>query len=160
MNLFITIVLLSCVIVLGDWRNWKSYHPTMLYIALCNLTYNFITGSKKLWVFVSPFLGHNVTDALYIFVVTPAIAFLFLSKYPPRHRLVYILGFAIAFSLIEWIQHEAGFITYQHGWSFGWSVQFYLVMFPMLRLHHRLPVVAYVLSVGITYFYMKVFGFA
>jgi hypothetical protein len=50
-----------------------------------------------------------------------------------------------------------GEIIHSNGWSLGWSFLFDFIMFPMLRLHHKYPLIAYILSVPIAIFFIFLF---
>jgi hypothetical protein len=145
----------------GDREKWRAYLPTMLYIALANLTYSYLTGERRLWEFQNhlPLHDRKIVDLLYFFIIDPSIAFVFLSKCPDRPRsLLWVLPlWALGFTLVEYILFLLHGITYHRGWSIWWSMFFYAVMFPMLLLHDRKPLLAYVLSVAATAFYMTMF---
>jgi ABC-type multidrug transport system permease subunit len=145
----------------GDLGKWRSYLPTLLYIAAANLTYSYLTGDRRLWQFENhlPIHDRKIIDLLYFFIIDPAIAFVFLSKRPDKPRsLLWVLPlWTIGFTILEYIVYLLRGITYHNGWTLGWSLLFYAIMFPMLMLHDRKPLLAYVLSVAMTAFYMKVF---
>lgn len=160
------IVIAICLLLLawrwGDWREWRKYHATLLYIALMNFTYYFYTNHTELWEFHSSF-GHTVNETIYNFIINPLMVFLFLSTYPTRSKCrqsMQIIGFVFAFSLLELMQYKLlGSISYQGGWNYWWSVLLYVVLFPTLRLHYIHPLWAYVLSIGWIVGFLKVFGF-
>ena len=53
--------------------------PTMMYFALGNLLYNFLTASYFLWRLDADFFSnHTLTEMLYTFIVFPGTALLYL----------------------------------------------------------------------------------
>jgi len=138
----------------GDWRNWRRYHATMLYIALGNAMYNFICAGHLLWeLYPDMAPDHLGTELVYTLVTFPGCALLFLSRYPDqagaRRRIIHILMWIVIFGGVELIYSLTDRIRYAHGWNLAWSLLFDCVMFPMLLLHHRRPLAAYLLSVQI-----------
>ncbi|GAA4706944.1 CBO0543 family protein [Brevibacillus fulvus] len=134
----------------GDWRNWARYHPTMLYYAAGNLLYQYLTANHYLWrLLPDRFLNHTLTELLYTFLIFPGTALLFLGNFPAsrggkwRHYVRWYLLYVGMESVFVLTHH----IDYQYGWNLLWSALFDLIMFPMLHLHHKRPLVAYGLSV-------------
>jgi hypothetical protein len=58
---------------------------------------------------------------------------------------------------IEFIMTLTGHIEYNYGWGLAWSVGFNCLMFPMLRLYYKKPLIAYLLSVPIGIFFLWYF---
>jgi hypothetical protein len=148
-------ILISLLTVYAVWRkvvwmNWKDYHTTMLYIYVGNLLYQFFTVNHYLWR-INPdyFTNYVYTEMLYTFVIFPGTVLLFLASYPRKLHLkaLHYLKWIAIYVGIEWIIGvEMGYISYQYGWNLAWSAIFDCTMFPMLRLHHKSPIMAYVLS--------------
>lgn len=134
----------------GDWRDWRKYHPTMLYFALGNLLYNFLTANHFLWRLDADFLSnHTLTEMLYTFCVFPITALIFLTHYPTtdaKAKLIHYLRWIFLYVGMEYIFWMFGRIQYQYGWNLMWSAIFDITMFPMLRLHSRKPMLAYAIS--------------
>jgi hypothetical protein len=144
----------------GDWRNWQQYHSTMLYIAVSNLMYNFLCANYFLWRLSSELISnHTLTEVLYTLIVFPGTALLFLSNYPDtlNKKLVYYLkwiGIYIGFEAVYVVFKK---IEYQYDWNIFWSFVFLIVMFPMLRLHYKRPLLTYVVSLPVAIFLLWVF---
>jgi hypothetical protein len=135
----------------GDWRNWMTYHSTMLYVVACDLLYLFLTANHYLWRYIPDgFLpSYSVTEMLHAFITLPATTLIFLSKFPAKtFRIImhFLLWMAI-FVVFEIVLFWANRFEYQFGWGIIWSIAFDLVMFPMILLHHKKPLLAYGLSV-------------
>ncbi|MCP8967344.1 CBO0543 family protein [Ectobacillus ponti] len=155
MHLLLGIITIIYVWIRKDYVRWRQFLPTMQYIAIGNLTYNFLCTRYLLWQLRPDFLtNHSTTELIYTFITFPGTALMFLVRYPfqgsLRRRGLYI-GFWIAvYAVIELILVMRGNIIYSYGWNLGWSVAFDAVMFMMLALHHKRPLLAYVLSIPIT----------
>lgn len=136
----------------GDLKHWRQYHPTMLFITAGGLLYEYLTKDYILWVFHPDFLyNQELTVIVYAVVTMPLSIFLFLSHYPQslRRQIIYIAQWVIIYVFAELVLLYFGRISYQHGWSLFHSVLFDMMMFPMLRLHHTKPLLAYSISVVI-----------
>ncbi|MCA1029814.1 hypothetical protein LCL95_02055 [Bacillus timonensis] len=162
LHVFISVIVILSVILRGDWREWKTYHTTMMYFALGNLTYNFLCASYFLWRFNPDFLSnHTLTEMLYTFIVFPATALMFLSHYPEgkgvKKILLHYVTWITIYVSVEYIYTLTDSILYKYGWGLAWSAAFDVLMFPMLRLFHKRPVVAYILSVPIAIFWIWLF---
>jgi len=115
-----------------------------------------------LWSFVPdiPMLRLSC-ELVYSLLVFPLSVLMFLNNYPENggrskellHYLRWIGYFAGTELLFAWMNR----IEYGNGWSWYCSVLFDTMMFPMLRLHSRRPVVAYVCSVFIVIGLLLVF---
>jgi len=148
-------------LIWGDRKNWREYYPTMLYIAVGNLLYNYLTNNYRLWVTNPDFtwMNHIRIEILYSLLLLPANAFLFLSKYPTKRtaKIVYYSIWIGIYVAVEWFYYRTGRIEYHNGWNMWWSVVFNLVMFPMLRLHHLKPMLALGISLVISLIYIYLF---
>jgi len=163
MHLILALVSIFAVWLKGDYRDWKFFYPTMQYIAIGNLTYNFLCASHWLWQ-LSPditWLNHSLLEMAYTFITFPLTALMFLSHYPEgqgkwrifRHYLIWIalyVGIEI-FLLIR------GNIIYKYGWGLWWSALFDCIMFPFLRLHHKKPLLTLIISVPMVIFWVWYF---
>jgi uncharacterized Tic20 family protein len=165
MHLVITLFTFFSVWCWADWKNWRKYHPTMLYIVGTGLLYEYLTKDHPLWIFHPDFLfNHEITVIIYTIITMPLSILLFLSRYPTTTKLLqlkYILTWVAIYTFFELVLHISGRISYENGWTYWYSVMFDLMMFPMLRLHHVKPLRAYALSLLIIivlmwYFKLKI----
>ncbi|KAA0549836.1 hypothetical protein FZW96_00335 [Bacillus sp. BGMRC 2118] len=163
MHIFLALLSLLAVWWRGDYRKWRTYYPTLQYIAIGNLTYNFLCASHWLWQ-LSPditWFNHSLLEMSYTFITFPLTALMFLSRYPKgqgfmrilRHYIFWILLYV----LIEYILMIRGGILYKYGWNLGWSALFDCIMFPFLYLHHKKPLLTLLLSVPMTIFWVWFF---
>ncbi|WP_127586423.1 CBO0543 family protein [Paenibacillus koleovorans] len=160
MHLTLALFTILCVWQTGAWRDWRKYHHTMMYFALGNLTYNFLTANYFLWKMIPDVLpNHSLTEMVYTFVVFPASALMFLYRYPAdsKQKLWHYVKWIGIYIVAEWFFTTNGRMSYQHGWSLMWSALFDVTMFPMLRLQYKRPLVAYIFSVAMCVFWLWLF---
>ncbi|HZG57490.1 CBO0543 family protein [Paenibacillus sp.] len=136
----------------ADLSRWRRYHASMLYFSVCNLLYLYLCQDYPLWSLIEDgsVPHHAWTAALYNFFIYPSCVLLFLSRAPRRRTAalwLHVGKWVALFALIEALYLELGLMIHDHGWSLGWSVLFDCIMFPMLLLHQRRPLLAYPLSV-------------
>lgn len=135
----------------ADFKNWKHYHTTMLYMSVSGLIYSLLANDQSFYLWRYPttdVLSAELTDFIYCVLMYPLIVLLFLSRFPestPR-QFLRMLKFVVIFDVLEFIGLEFGAINHDHGWDMAWSTWFNAVTFCMLRIHHEAPLVAYILS--------------
>ncbi|UJF34877.1 CBO0543 family protein [Paenibacillus hexagrammi] len=141
----------------SNWRRWRQYHSTLLFMPLANLVYSLLVNDPDfyLWKYTySPFLSPELASFFYSVLVFPATVLLFLSNYPAhagvKDELIHILKYIGIYIVFEWIGLEVGAIEHAHGWNLLWSTWFNLLTFSILRIHHTNPSAAYFLSSLIT----------
>jgi hypothetical protein len=159
MHVALTLITIFVIWKWGDWRNWKKYHTVMLYFAMGNLLYNFLTSNHFLWRLESDFISnHTLTEMLYTFIVFPGTALLFIGNHPDgkgfKRVFLHYIWYIGWFIGVEWIFTQTKHIHYQYGWSYWWSVAFDCWMFPMLRLFYHKPLLAYFISFFIALFFI------
>lgn len=160
MHLVIALLTILASLKWGDWKKWREYHPSMFFIATGGLLYEYIVKENTLWKFHPDFLyGHEMTVIVYALITMPVSIFVFLQHFPKgwKKRLKYIVMWSAIYIAVEWILFLSGRISYQNGWVFWYSFLFDLMMFSIIALHHRKPVLAYVLSIPIIAFFIIVF---
>jgi hypothetical protein len=158
LRLVFPFILLIGVWRFGDWKNWKKYYPTILFIICVDFFISILTYEYPLWTFQRSLLipNHTITDFFITFTSFTQMVLIYLSRYPYKSRwywqLVYVVLWVIFFSLIEIIFKFAKLITYDHGWNIGWSILIWLFIFSGLRLHHTKPLWAWLLCFSCTAF--------
>ena len=132
----------------GDWRNWKSYYPTMLFFALGDFVYGILTYNHPLWEFESPILKTTLSDLLICLVFFPATVLVYVPNYPTvlKKQILYVLLWIIIYTVTKKVSHDLGFFSYHNGWNIWWSILFNFIMFPTLILHHKKPLWALLIS--------------
>jgi hypothetical protein len=158
-SVLIIIIFMAFAYFFGDWKAWKSYHTTILYVAVMNLTYEFLAYNHPLWQYRPGIIpNHTFTTLLTIFVVLPVITLIYLSHYPEnlKWKVLYVTCWVIGSTLIEYSLTNR-LIVYDNGWGIEWSFLLYCLMYLMLRLHHKKPVAAYFLSFIFIIFFLYYF---
>ena len=133
----------------SDWRNWKYYYPTILFFIAGDLIYNFIAYTNPLWELTSPHLGATFAVLLVSITMWPASTLLYLTHFPLAGRLkiaFYVLIWVVLFTLYELVLTWFHYISYSNGWNIGWSILFDAIMFPLLKIHHEKPPLAWFLA--------------
>jgi hypothetical protein len=149
MHLAVTFFTIFCAWKWGEWNNWHRYHTTMIYSAMGNLLYNFLYYDHLLWQYKPNFLpSHIVADLLSTFIILPLTSLIFLTNYPDtvKGKLFRILKFIAIYYAFELLYHKYGVLIYNYGWNIWYSLAWLCMMFPLIVLHHKKPLKAYVAS--------------
>lgn len=144
----LTIIVLAITWQWGDWRHWKDYYSTILFWALGNFIYLYLTINKPLWKFIT-IVPSSLADMLMSLVLFPCFGLLFLAYFPSKNipkKFIYIITWVLLFSLIELWALKINHFAYLNGWKFTYSVIFNLFMFPLLRIHYIKPQWAWLIS--------------
>lgn len=163
MHIILVVVSILAVWIRKDYFHWKEFYPTMQYIALGNLTYNFLCASHWLWR-LSPdikWFNHSLLELGYTFIVFPFTALMFLARYPKNmgkvRVLLHYLFWIGLYVVVEYVLLLRENIIYKYGWSLLWSASFDCLMFPFLLLHYKKPLIAIILGVPIAIFLLWYF---
>lgn len=130
----------------GDWKNWQKYHPTMLFIAMSDLLYNYLYYGHWLWSYKSMFIQKNIIPTLLAtFIILPLSGLIFLSDFPDTWKGLFerIVKFLVIYISFEYVFKLLGIIVHKHGWNLWWSLLWNTVMFSIWALHYKRPVLAY-----------------
>jgi hypothetical protein len=142
----------------GDWKNWRQYLPTIQYFIMADMLYNLFTQDYPLWSYPNPpnILPNHMSNNLFImFVIYPSTLLILLYRYPKNNfikQFLYILVWNVLWLIFEYFVVYKGLCVYTNGWTYTWSIIFVFIMIPMLVLHHKRPLWAYIMSVPITVF--------
>ncbi|WP_369125267.1 CBO0543 family protein [Alicyclobacillus fastidiosus] len=145
----------------GDWRHSRKYQSTMLYAVGVSLLYEFLTVNYPIWVFSDFWLpSHTLNSLIVTLIGIPLSVLIFLSRFPEhsiRKQIIHVLWWVLLYAAIELFWVIIGLFHYYHGWTFWWSVLFDCIMFPMVRLHYKRPLLAFAISIPIVITFMVVF---
>lgn len=121
----------------------------MLFIIVGVLLNLFLYKNGLLWDLQKHILNHTFTELIYAFTVLPLTILLLLSNYPDslKGQAYRVLKFIFVYSIVELIYYKLGFISYKNGWNYWLSIGWNCMMFPMLVLHFKKPLYAYLVSV-------------
>ncbi|PLR82515.1 hypothetical protein CVD25_14315 [Bacillus canaveralius] len=156
MHLFLIVFVITAAFIWGDWKNWYSYYPTMLFVALASILYNLLAANYWLWKYEPiPQFSYIITDLAYSFLVLPGATILYLSHIigkESKKKVFYIFKWVICSSIVESIYYHFDMIHYFHGWNVYYSLMFYTVMYTIIYIHFRKPLLAIALSIPFTVF--------
>ncbi len=134
----------------GDWRHWRDYYPTILFFVIGDLLYQFMLHDYSMWEFVPVGLQQfNITHThvalMEMIIKYPCTILLYLGNFPKtRLKQIAFIGLWISiFTLEEWFKLLQGSMIHDHGWGIKWSILFNMVMFTLLAVHHRRPLIAW-----------------
>ena len=143
----------------GDWKNWKLYYPTILYLLIGSLTCDVLVYQKPLWSYTINFLNGISADFLVAVFIYPCTVILFLTHYPKpiKKQVTYLLLWVFIYSSVEYIASITGGFVYFNGWTIGWSILFNIIMFPLLVLHYKRPLWAWPISMALAFIVLYFF---
>jgi hypothetical protein len=151
--LLVVIVYLLFAVLFVDWKRWKEYYPTVQYYLICNLTYNFLFYNHTLWEYKAvtvEWLNHTLIELTFSYFILPIVIMIYLRFYPlGKKKFVYSLIWIAYFTFLEYIFYKRGLFIYENGWNVSWSLVFNVIMFVMLRLHHKNKLLALIISVPV-----------
>lgn len=138
----------------GDWRNWKQYQSSILYVIATDFLYNFLCYHYSMWEYAPNliFSTHTATTLFYAITIHPCVVILYLNNYPngKRRQVAWVLFWIMIYAVIEWIELKMGILVYHHGWSILWSCALMSAALLLIRTHQHKPLWAYGASIAIT----------
>ncbi|TVY06890.1 CBO0543 family protein [Paenibacillus cremeus] len=157
MHILIQVLLALIARRWGDWIHWRNYYPTILFLIIGDLLYNFVNYNYSLWTFhpdrIEDIIYRNhtlITLGIYL-IGYPSLVLLYLGNYPETKKnkqFLYVTAWVLLFSMIEAISHFlVKGITYSNGWSYWWSLLFFIFVFIILRVHYLRPLLAWTISI-------------
>ncbi|KKI93841.1 hypothetical protein WQ54_01960 [Bacillus sp. SA1-12] len=147
---FIIAAFLIIVFLFIDREQLKDYYPTIQYYIICNLLYNFVFYHHTLWRYEgeTAWLKHSIIEITFTFIVVPIMIIVYLRFFPSDLKgLAYLAAWALSFWITEVIFNKKGNFIYENGWNIWWSFLFNLIMFPILIIHYKRPIVAIIISI-------------
>jgi hypothetical protein len=150
----------------GDWKRWREYYSTILFIICVDLFKNFILYNYWMWTYQEVFFGENILrnhtfiNLLIMVIAYPSTILIFLGRYPQGRwkQFFWISLWIFIYWIVEYINLKyLDLINHHNGWNMWWSLLFLMVMFPMLRIHYKNPLVAWGLSVVFILFLWNIF---
>lgn len=147
----------------GDWKNWTKYYPTILFFIIGDLLYNVLTYNNPTWSYNKDrlFPNHTLINIWIMITIYPATAITYLSHFPKEkiQQILYILLWTMIYVFGELLGlHIFGLINHFNGWNMWWSALFDIILFTMLPIHHKRPLVAWSLSIIVIIFFLTVFN--
>lgn len=150
MHIILAVLFIVCAYRWGDWKNWHQYYPTMLFFGFGDLAYNCLFHNKMLWQYQSPIfpiIPHVLWSMLWIFTIFASTLLIYLPKFPPKasQRIFYVLLWVTLYTLVEGILSSSNHFKYMHGWSLLHSFIFNTYIFPVLYIHFKKPLYAWIM---------------
>ncbi len=147
----ITVMIISLLICYtwGDWKHWNKYYSTIQFFIIGDLIYNVLFHNTTLWKYVCPSLNHTLINILIMITVFPSTILVFIPHYPKDrfNQVIYISFWVSLYIVVEYISYILGYFQYDNGWSIVWSGIFCIIMFLLLYLHYRKPLLAWFLAI-------------
>ncbi|WP_071318247.1 hypothetical protein AWH56_26785 [Anaerobacillus isosaccharinicus] len=160
MNIIIIVLLFLLNIRYQSFKHLKKYAPTMVYVSTFNALYYYLCKHYLLWDFKSINLSVRWLRGLHIFILTPSLVLLYLTKFPRKieKQPIYILKWVAVSSICEFIVFKQGLLFFKRGWNIGWSALLYLKMYVYSYFfkEHKLTVLG--LSIITTVTALKIFN--
>ncbi len=148
----------------GDWKNWKFYYPTFLFLMVGDLVYQFLFFNHSMWEYIpvgsdKSWAKHTHIALLIMLIKYPATISIFLGHLPTVKwkKFLHILGWTIIYTINEFTDLKIGALVHKNGWNLGWSALFSFVMFFVLAVHYKNPLLAWILSAIFATFLWNIF---
>lgn len=93
--------------------------------------------------------NHTIISLMIMFIVYPSTILIYLGRFPHvRWKQMLWIGLWVSLYLgVEYINlNYLHLIRHHNGWNIQWSLIFNIIMFIMLRLHIKKPILAWALS--------------
>lgn len=162
--LILTVSLLIVTRHYSDWKNWRTYYPTILFINLVSLFAYILTVDNPLWLYHETFVFPNrmIHEFRLVFFVFPAIILLYLTFYPYKtvmlKQLGYIILWVLPLSIVEVVFVLLKIITFHNGWNIGWSGVIWFIIFPVIAIHHKKPIWVWLICAVFSVFVINYFN--
>ena len=157
------IILIAAVCALscykwGAWRKWREFYPSILFLIIGDMAYNFVFHDYSLWCYAG-FVNHTVANIIAMFLVFPPVVILFLSHWPQKwtRKTLYVLVWSIGFTLLEYSSLCLCLFTHHNGWNIFWSFTLYILGFAIVRLHYRHPLLVWPICAALAAVTMFIF---
>lgn len=146
----------------GDWKNLRKYYPTILFLIIGDLLYNLFTYNDPMWSYTKAWFlqNHTLVNLWIMITVYPSTVIIYLFYFPKKKmkQIFYILIWVMTYILLEILGlHVFGLIDHFNGWNMWWSLLFDIILFTMLPIHQKHPLVAWGLSIIVIIFFITTF---
>lgn len=131
-----------------SFKDVRKYYKSMVYVSSFNGIYYYLCQRHLVWEFIPSGIHWMIIRLIHVFIVTPVITLIFLSKLPSElnRQIVYLIKWVIIASIVEYLAYKKKLILYAHGWNIFWSGLIYLKMFVCSYLFTKRPVTTLYLS--------------
>ena len=152
-RILVAIIFICLCFKWGDWKNWRVFYPTILFYIIFDLSYNILFYNKPLWLYTGSFWNSTFADYFVTFVTFPPLIILFLSNFPTKilKQVKYTVFLALGMSFLEYIMYITGGMKYYNGWNIGCSLLFDLIMYPLLFLNYKKPLLCWGITIPLVF---------
>jgi len=148
------ILLLACLFLLvcyiwGDWKNWKAYYPTILFLIAGDFIYYYVAGAKLLWQYTDQLFPGTIATLIIALIIYPCTVLIFIPLYPKSGVIKKVCNITVWVCLYAFLEHLAlkyNYMQHFNDWNFTYSVLFDCALFPLLLIHQKKPAAAWLLS--------------
>ncbi|MBT2736576.1 hypothetical protein [Bacillus sp. ISL-7] len=158
MNFIFAIIYVYIGWKFGKWKEFNRYYPTLLYLIIGDLLSQYLLFNHTMWMFhpygkIDELLFNNhtliaLTKMVIQYPVTIAI-FLGRMTSSKKQQLFSIVLWSGIYSVNTLIAYFFGVITLHNGWNCWWDCAFNVMLFSMLFIHYKKPILAWILTVSI-----------
>ncbi|WP_409253945.1 CBO0543 family protein [Bacillus sp. SCS-153A] len=155
MSIIILILYILAGIRYGKWSKFQEFYPTLLFLIIGDLLSQFLLFDHTLWKF-HPMgqldrlfhLNHTFIALAKMAIQYTVTVSIFIGRLPKElgKQVLMILVWTSIYGLNEFITNQLGGLSYHRGWSFGWDLVFNVMMFTMLVIHYKKPLIAWMLT--------------
>ena len=159
--IFLAVVSILICYKFGDWKNWMIYYPTILFFILSNIVCVLLIYNHPFQFYESGILNRTFSDLFICITVYPSTVMLFVPNFPKKITkiITHILFYVAIYTIAELIAVKLGYFTYHNGWNIWYSLIFNFTLFPVLILHYKKPLYAWVIALispHVLFFIMKI----
>jgi len=148
------ILILVCIFILacykwGDWKNWKSYYSTILFLIAGDFIYSFVSAAKPLWRYNSTIVSGTITGLILSIIIYPCTVLIFLPTFVnsgKMNKFLYITIWVCGFFGLEYLGVKFYYLSYFNGWCYAYSFIFDSILFILLVVHQKSPPLAWLIS--------------
>ncbi|MCB2295663.1 hypothetical protein LGK95_19490 [Clostridium algoriphilum] len=132
--ILLAVVSIAICYKFGDWKNWKKYYPTILFLILSNVVCIFLTYNHTLWLYDTKILNHSFCDLFICITVYPSTVMLFIPNFPKKMTkiIIHISFYVVVFTIAECIGLKLGYFSHFNGWNIWFSTIFNYILFLVL----------------------------
>ncbi|MHA7136026.1 CBO0543 family protein [Rossellomorea arthrocnemi] len=145
----------------GNWKDFYSYYPTLLFFIIGDLLSQYLLYDYSMWQFQTVTalgdhinLNHTIISLSKMVVQYTATIAIFIGRLPStiRGKVIWVMLWTCIYGVTEGLSHIFGMMTYHNGWHFGWDILFNIMMLTVLIVHHKNPLVGWIISIPIILF--------
>ncbi|APH06849.1 CBO0543 family protein [Bacillus weihaiensis] len=147
-----------------DWSQVSKQYPTILFFIAINFAYNYFYYNHTLWAFrgiTAEWLNHSIINTAFTFFICPIGLIIYLQRFPTqrKNQLIYISVWVAFYTIIEALFAHKEMYVYGHGWNSWFNIILNTILFTILYVHYRKPLIAIIAAVPIAIIFYLFFPF-